>query len=658
MRTGIRFKIGMLLIAAGVVPLVAALGLMVLEERRAQTTFLGQTQQSAVVIMATRLQYSFDTEIEKILLALQDDPHTQEATWLLAEPRLPLTATQRADIALLDQRWPDLPDDDELIVSLQDNDLAYHLRSLMVNTPEIAEILVTDSNGELLAMAGRDGRPSDYFQGDEEWWIQAYHGGEGRIFVPEVSFDESAAVWSLDICVPILADGHVAGIVKVVVALDAWVDSSGVFVGLAALGGGGEAEGMITDGTGIRIYETAQIDDEHFIGVLSATEQDAGPGWRQISADVIQAYAPVRFQRRIRGLDVLAPQWMLAVEVHHPLLLHHQNPVTWRVAAAGVGIIAVIYLTGLYLGDRSIGRRIRRLRSITQKVGTGDFTRELRSYRPHHLLGEDEIDELFIAYERMIENLRTSHEELHRANELKAQFIKVAGHELRTPISYIIALPKLMEGVTDIDKLHDGMRTMEAKARRLTDIIQSMFKLMEDQEFSESLNRQIVPLEDVLGDLYDDVMPFVEEREQTLQIDAGPSPSPKLYVDRNKICDALQNLVGNAIKFTPVGGTIRVTTTELADGRVAIAVTDEGPGISDEDLPNIFNPFYSTSDVMKHSSGSIGKTKHGMGLGLAVVKHFSEMHGGTVQMTSGPHGSTFTMILPIIADGDEYLEKD
>jgi two-component system sensor histidine kinase BarA len=321
-------------------------------------------------------------------------------------------------------------------------------------------------------------------------------------------------------------------------------------------------------------------------------------------------------------------------------------------------LILLIYLMGLYLGDRSIGRRIRTLQAVTRKVGTGEFTRELRTYRPSHLLGADEIDELMIAYERMIENLRSSHDELHRANELKGQFIKVAGHELRTPISYIIALPKLMENVTDVDKLHEGMRTMEAKARRLTDIIQSMFKLMEDQEFSESLNQEIVTLDDILGDLYDDAMPFVEERSQTLSIDVSEGPSPQLYVDRNKICDALQNLVGNAIKFTPEGGTIRVTTTVLADGRVAIAVADEGPGIPEADLPNIFNPFYSTSDVMKHSSGSIGKTKHGMGLGLAVVKHFSEMHGGTVHVDSGPHGSTFTVILPIVTEGDEYLDDE
>ena len=76
-------------------------------------------------------------------------------------------------------------------------------------------------------------------------------------------------------------------------------------------------------------------------------------------------------------------------------------------------------------------------------------------------------------------------------------------------------------------------------------------------------------------------------------------------------------------------------------------MTDQGPGISPGGLPNIFDPFYSTEDVMKHTSGSIGQMKHGMGLGLAVVRHFTEMHGGRASVTTSDQGSTFTITLPI-----------
>ena len=83
-----------------------------------------------------------------------------------------------------------------------------------------------------------------------------------------------------------------------------------------------------------------------------------------------------------------------------------------------------------------------------------------------------------------------------------------------------------------------------------------------------------------------------------------------------------------------------------------ITVTDQGPGISSRDLSHIFTPFYSTDDVMKHSSGSIGKMKHGMGLGLTVVKHFTEMHGGAVDVTTSEAGSAFTITLPLSPPAD------
>jgi len=251
-----------------------------------------------------------------------------------------------------------------------------------------------------------------------------------------------------------------------------------------------------------------------------------------------------------------------------------------------------------------------------------------------------------LAIVRDISERKKAEEELARASELKSKFIKVAGHELRTPLSYIMAMPKLMSGVTDPEKLQNALHTMEAKGRRLSDIVQSMFKLMPEQGYVNHLDLRDSNLHDILNRVYEDCLPFVEERKQTLLIDQDPS-IPPMNVDPNKIHDALENIIGNAIKFTPESGTIRVVAKREGDSLVRVSVTDQGPGIAPEDLPHIFTPFYSIEDVMKHSSGSIGKMKHGMGLGLAVVKHFMEMHGGRVEAKSTPDGSTFTIHIPI-----------
>ena len=236
--------------------------------------------------------------------------------------------------------------------------------------------------------------------------------------------------------------------------------------------------------------------------------------------------------------------------------------------------------------------------------------------------------------------------ELARSSELKSKVIQVAGHELRTPLSYIMAMPRLMEGVSDTGKLKHAMETMEAKARRLSEIVQSMFKLMPGQDYGQHLDLREVALADILEGVRSDCLPFVDERDQSLVIEQAEG-LPNLRVDPNKIHDALENVIGNAIKFTPEGGTIRVVAAREDSRHIRIEIADQGPGIPPGDLPNIFTPFYSIDDVMKHSSGSIGKTKHGMGLGLAVVKHFTEMHGGSVSVATGEQGSTFTLVLPI-----------
>jgi len=245
---------------------------------------------------------------------------------------------------------------------------------------------------------------------------------------------------------------------------------------------------------------------------------------------------------------------------------------------------------------------------------------------------------------------REIEEELARSSELKSKFIQVAGHELRTPLSYIMAVPKLMEPVEDAAKLKSAIRKMETKARRLSEIVQSMFKLMPEEGYGEQLNLKQVALSEILERVHADCRPFVEERRQHLEVQQEDG-IPLLLVDPHKIHDVIENLLGNAVKFTPEGGTIRVAALRAGDGGVQVTVTDQGPGISPSDLPNIFTPFYSTEDVLKHTSGSIGKMKHGMGLGLTVVKHFTEMHGGTVTVTTDGSGSTFTITLPLTPPG-------
>lgn len=241
---------------------------------------------------------------------------------------------------------------------------------------------------------------------------------------------------------------------------------------------------------------------------------------------------------------------------------------------------------------------------------------------------------------------RAAEEGLRRADELKADFIRVAGHELRTPVSYILGLAHLLHGSHDADRLSQAIEGIADRAGQLNDILLAMFKLMPGELRPERLRYANVNLADVLKSARQDAAYFLAQRQIRMSIE-WPDHLPPLRADPGKLHDMVANLLSNAIKFTPDGGEIRLTAALADAGHVCIAVADQGPGVSPDDLPHLFKPFFSGGDVMKHSTGTWKHGKAGMGLGLTIVKQFAEMHGGAVTVQTGPGGSIFTIILPL-----------
>jgi signal transduction histidine kinase len=138
----------------------------------------------------------------------------------------------------------------------------------------------------------------------------------------------------------------------------------------------------------------------------------------------------------------------------------------------------------------------------------------------------------------------------------------------------------------------------------------------------------------------------VEQRGQTLEVDV-PADLGSLSVEADKIRDSVAQLLMNAIKFTPDGGTVTLSARRLPEGEVEIRVHDTGVGIEPAGLARVFDPFFTRVDVSRHSSGSFEFDRRGLGLGLSVAKGFVEMHGGRIKVESElGKGSTFTVVLP------------
>jgi len=446
----------------------------------------------------------------------------------------------------------------------------------------------------------------------------------------------------VDLCVPIKKGDVVVGVAKVVLDVTAWV-------GLETRGVGEFQAGVMLVGRDGRVILHPGLKPMS-TGIESHTERDlaaSAHGWWLTESGEIQAGAPIRMPDRIGDLPVEAPKWVIVLFMVKSRALHVVNRLSLEALAFGLAIVGVIFLVGLFLVDRSIVRRLRRLEQATHAVAAGDLTYRVElDQAGRRLLGLDEIDDLVVDFNRMVGQVQQSHDQLQAANELKARFIKIASHELRTPVSYILGMAGLLTESDDTLRLREGVVHMGERARRLNEIIQAMFKLLPGQTYREPLHYTTVSIEELLSAVRGDSAPFIERRGQELVV-ALPTETPDVRGDRGMLYDVIENLVMNAIKFTPDGGVVEVAVGTELGGRVSIAVKDQGPGIPQIDLPHIFEPFFSGGEVLQHSTGRAGYEKRGMGLGLAIVRHFVQLHAGTVTVSSGESGTVFTVTIPI-----------
>jgi len=632
MRVGIRTKLVALLLVVAVLPLLAALATIMIGGRQLHSEDFGLTIQTMAQAKASALADSLAKDVDRFRLALQRDRALVE---VLSARTQKLGALELAD---RDRLWPSMPIRSALMQAVLAGEQADALRALQREDDRVAEVLIADRFGQLVVATGRT---TDFYQGDERWWQLSYGNGEqGTLHVPQVGYDASTATWSIDICIPLRSDRKVVGVAKVVLDVSRWLGRRWTAVGDVPA----ELLLLRTDGTIIAggDAEPMSASVEEWSGEIAALQ----PGWRVTDSGAIQGFCPLRLVKQI-GSDMLTGQvWMVVYAASHDDATGAMGTLSFSVLIVGLLLIGSLFLAGLILVERSVVKRVRILAGATARVTEGDLAHRVTSVRDGRpLLGYDEIDALVEDFDRMIDRVQHSHEQLETTNEMKTNFIRVASHELRTPISYILATVKLLRDSRDPDRMRHAMQSMGAKAKRLEQIIASMFKLMPSDGYGEDLHCTRLSSVELLEEVYLNCFPFTEQRGQHLIIDEAPQ-MPGLRADRDKLLDILESLVMNAIKFTPDGGTIRCSVRQELGGYMSFSVRDQGPGIDPQDIPHIFDPFFSGGDVMKHSSGAAGFRKRGMGLGLAIVKHFAELHGGSVSVTATPDGTTFVVRIP------------
>ena len=230
--------------------------------------------------------------------------------------------------------------------------------------------------------------------------------------------------------------------------------------------------------------------------------------------------------------------------------------------------------------------------------------------------------------------------ELKRLERVRQEFVANVSHELRTPLTAIKGYAETLRdgGLRDPETAAEFVRVIHRHAERLRALIEDLLDLAAVEQGEARLKPAVVRARDVAAQAEGLVRPAAEARGQTLVIDL-PADLPDILADRDRLAQILINLLDNAVKFTPEGG--RVTLSgKMADGRVVLAVSDNGVGIPPGDLPRIFERFYRVGRSRDRREG-------GTGLGLAIAKHLTQAMGGTIEVESVQgSGTTFRVSLP------------
>jgi signal transduction histidine kinase len=238
--------------------------------------------------------------------------------------------------------------------------------------------------------------------------------------------------------------------------------------------------------------------------------------------------------------------------------------------------------------------------------------------------------------------LEQDNEKLTDLNQMKDVFLSTASHELKTPLSSVIAYAELLddhEGKLSRDQSREFVGRLRGEAHRLLGLIDDILDLSRLESGKMQLKQRHVALDEVVRGAVETSRALAKKYEVTLETEYAEGV-PELLVDEVKIRQVAVNLIVNAVKFSPRGATVRVRTK--ADGRfVRLEVSDDGPGIAPSAATHIFELFGQGADAEQQSRG-------GLGIGLHLVKRLTELHGGHVGVNSREgSGSTFWVRLPL-----------
>lgn len=669
------------------------------------------------------------------------------------------------EINNIERIWPRLKGNSTILKDIMNNELAEYLTEYKNREgEEYAEIFITDAKGAVIAATNKT---SDYFQADEKWWEEAYNNGKGSVYLSDIDYDESAKVFALNFCIPIMdkSNKRVIGIITVI------TDIKHLFSGIinVHIGETGHSDLVSSDGTVIIDAISPPLSWKISEGLISKISASRG-GWTmdkdEHGINSIIGFSHVEWGSKFSVSSLGNKNWYIFVRQDLPEAYLPIFGLLWKVSIVGILLIGIFTLVALSIA-RQIVRPLLILQDGVGLIGQGKLNQRLE------IKTKDEIGDLANSINRMaveLENrtneLEFQREELeetknylknileHSADivittdlngsvvefnkaaeeileykreevigkpadefyldknerkyildivskkgkinnyetrfmtksgkilnvsltlshlkdnsgkligtvgisrdvtakkeldQMKLDFMYMLTHDIKSPLSILLGLSTMvMEGkFGSVDeKIVEPLRSIYSSGRKISSLVDNCLTSALIEAGRLELEMKPVKVDVVLNNIIKLMRLQAAKKMIDIKTDI-PKSFPEVMGDEIYLDRVFINLLSNAIKYTPDSGEIKVKCKTTDGGKTRhkryaeISISDTGIGISQEDLPGLFNKY-------KRAKGS-GRIE-GTGLGLFIVKYIVNSHNGEVEVSSKVgEGSIFTVRFPLKA---------
>lgn len=365
-----------------------------------------------------------------------------------------------------------------------------------------------------------------------------------------------------------------------------------------------------------------------------------------ISAKLAASFEPVYVKNDKGYIDQVvqpffedsgAHRYSIVYDISTARAEHSNRQAVQLVLYVGAGILLITIVATVWALNILVVKPLRQVSSSANRISSGDLDAQIVSK------SRDEIGDLAMSVNKMAESLKADIEKLREVDKLKSEFLMIASHNLRTPLSVMRGYIDMAEQATTAAELQAIIKTIQESVVRMHLLSEDLLTISTLQAGGEVMATSPVVARDFIESTVSEFALLADKKRLHWQVDDQVPEAAKLDISQANVRSALGNLLDNAIKFTKEGGSVKVSVT-ATDDQLRFIVADSGIGIKPEEIPKLFTMFHRGTSTLTYDY-------EGAGIGLYLTKLIIEKHGGHVKVRSEVgRGSTFTVTLPLLAE--------